>query len=219
MAAPTEAQVKQRIVGHMNKDHQDSVIRYAEYYGKASRFTSRNAVLQDVALDKLTIVTGGKTIIIPLDPPMQGLKDARERLVEMDKQALAGLNRSPITLKEYKFPKGFPVLVFVACLGTYLLYSRERNMLPGSWLHDMVLKHIPSFTSFALKMRNYIIWPMLVIHITEASIMMNTLKKYSVPLFSRIWWLWTVSCFIEGYDSFRRIRAYEKEKLGKSVQH
>jgi hypothetical protein len=157
-----------------------------------------------VKLDRLTIAAGGQTFVVPLDPPMSSLKDARERLVDMDKQSVAGLNRSPVTLKEYRPPKGFPAVLFAACLGTYLLHSRRENMLPGSLPYELILKHVPRFTEFALKTRDFVIWPMLGIHIFETSIMTSTLKKHSVPLFSRLWWMWTLSCFVEGIDSFRR---------------
>jgi hypothetical protein len=135
---------------------------------------------------------------------MSGFRDARERLVDMDKKTVIGLNRSRITLKEYRPPKGFPAVVFAVCLSTYILLSRKENTLPGSLLYDNVLKYIPRFAEFSHNTRDYVIWPMLVIHITEASIMTNTLKKHSVPLFSRLWWMWTVSSFVEGFDSFRR---------------
>lgn len=203
----------------MNKDHQDSVIRYAEYYGEASRFESRNATIKDISLEKLILAAGGKSLAIPLDPPMGSFIDARVRLVEMDKQAVAGLNRSRITLKEYRAPTGFPAVVFAVCLGTYILLSRKANMLPGSLLYDNILKYVPSFAHFSYTLRDYVIWPMLAIHITEAYIMTNTLKKHSVPLFSRLWWLWTTSCFIEGFNAFQRIGQYEKEKLEKQAQH
>lgn len=160
--------------------------------------------MKDVSLEKLTIDAGGQTLVIPLDPPMGSLRDARERLVDMDKQSVVGLNRSRVTLKEYRPPKGFPVLVFAACLGTYILHSRKENLLPGSLLYESVLKHFPRFAEFAYNTRDYVIWPMIAIHVTEASIMTGTLKKHSVPLFSRLWWLWTVSCFIEGMNSFQR---------------
>jgi hypothetical protein len=160
--------------------------------------------LSDVSLDSITIDAGGQTLVVPLDPSMSSLTDARVRLVEMDKQSVLGLNRSPVTLKEYRPPKGFPAIIFAAALGTYLLYSRRQNMEPGSLPYELVLKHVPRFNDFALKVRDLVIWPMLGIHLFEASIMSSTLKKYSVPLFSRVWWLWTISCFIEGINSFQR---------------
>lgn len=219
MAPPSDDAIKQRVIGHMNKDHQDSVIRYAEYYGKASRFASRNAMLKDISLEKLTVAAGGQTLVIPLDPPMSNLSEARVKLVDMDKQSVAGLNRSPVTLKEYRAPKGFPIVVFVACLGTYILLSSKANLLPGSLMYDNILGYLPRFAEFVYNVRDYVIWPMLAIHITEAYLMSGTLRKHSVPLFSRLWCLWMASCFIEGFDSFKRIWAYEKEKLAKQAQH
>lgn len=161
-------------------------------------------MIKDITLDKLTVNAGGESLVIPLDPPMNSFSDARVRLVEMDKQAIAGLGRSRITLKEYRPPKGFFTIVFAVCFGTYVLLSRKENMLPGSLLYESVLKYFPRFAEFSYGVRDYVIWPMLAIHITEAWIMSGTLKKHSVPLFSRLWWMWIVSCFIEGFNSFQR---------------
>lgn len=158
----------------------------------------------DISLDKLQVATGSQSYVIALDPPMKSLSDARGRLVELDKKAVSGLNRSSITLKEYRAPKGIFIGVFAVCLGTYILLSRKENMLPGSLLYESVLKYFPRFAEFTYNVRDYVLYPMIAIHLAEAYLMANTLKKHSVPLFSQLWLTWMASVFIEGFNAFQR---------------
>jgi hypothetical protein len=158
----------------------------------------------DISLGKLEVAAGSRNHVIALDPPMKSLSEARVRLVELDKKAVVGLDRSPITLKEYQAPKGIFVVVFAVCLGTYILLSRKGNMLPGSLLYESVLKYFPRFAEFAYNVRDYVICPMILIHLAEAYCMTNTLRKHSVPLFSRLWLTWMASVFIEGFNAFQR---------------
>ncbi|KAF2432048.1 hypothetical protein EJ08DRAFT_631244 [Tothia fuscella] len=216
----TDEAAKQRIIKHMNEDHHDSVVRYAEHYAQVSRFGSRNATVKDVSLDKLIINAGGSTHDIPLKPPMSSWREARERFVEMDQESIAGLDRSKITIGEYRAPRSiYHVVIFGLCLGTYLLLSREANVLPGSVLYELVFKHFPAFAEFVLRVRLWVLIPMVVIHLGEAYVMNGRLELHSVPLFSRIWWLWMVSSFIEGVGSFQRIDAIVKEKTAKQAKH
>jgi hypothetical protein len=181
------------------------VIRYAEHYSKLSRFTSRNATITDVSLDKLVLLASGSSHTIALDPPMKSYREARERLVEMDHETIAGLQRSKITVKEYRPPGNlYQIVIFGLCLGTYLLLVRASTVLPGSVPYKVLFKHIPAFAAFVLRVRLWVLIPMIAIHLGEVYIMLGRLEKHSVPLFSRLWWSWVGSCFIEGVGSFQR---------------
>lgn len=136
---------------------------------------------------------------------MESWRDARERLVKMDHEATAALPKSDITVKEYRPPKGFHAVVFVACLLTFTLYSRPQNCYPGSFVYDNVLKYVPAFARFSAKVRPWVLYPMLAVHIAEAVTMARTrLDKHTVPVLSRLWLTWTMSTFIEGVGSFHR---------------
>lgn len=173
------------------------VIRYAEHYGNASRYTSRNAKVEDITLDKLVLSAGGRTISIPLDPPLKSFSEARERVVKMDQDCIEALGRDSITIKEYRAPKGFEAVIFATCFSTYILLSRPENV-------SFVFQMIPDFAAFVLKIRLLVLFPMIAIHVFETSLMIRKLQRHSVPLFSKLWWAWTASCFIEGVGSFRR---------------
>jgi hypothetical protein len=180
-------------------------MRYLEYYAKVSRLRSSSAELKDVDLTKMTIVAGGRPYNVPFTPPLQSYQEVRERVVQMDQESIEGLGRSPVTIKEYLPPKKpAHVIIFAACLLTFLMYSRKEILLPGSAPYEAIFKHVPQFAEFAAKIRPYVLYPMLAIHTTEAFLMAMRLEKHSVPLFSRLWLTWVVSNFIEGFGAFQR---------------
>lgn len=225
MSSPDIDVAKQRIISHMNADHQDSVrvrrtregvstsiltdrlklIRYLEHYAKVSRLRSPSAELKDVDLTKMTISAGGRPYNIPFSPPLSSFKEVRERVVQMDQESIKALDRSPVTIKEYLPPKKpVHVITFTTCLLVFLMYSRKENLLPGSGPYETIFKHIPQFAAFSAKLRPLVLYPMLVIHVTETFFMTMKLEKHSVPLLSTVWWSWVLSNFIEGVGAFQR---------------
>lgn len=183
-------------------------MRYLEYYAKVPRMRSSSAELKDVDLTKMTIVAGGRPYNVPFTPPLSTYQEVRERVVQMDQESIKGLNRSPVTIKEYLPPKKpVHVITLVASFLTLLMYSRQENLFPGSAPYEAIFKHVPQFAEFAAKIRPYVLSLMLAIHGSEAILMTIRLEKHSVPLFSRLWWAWVVSNFIEGVGAFQRFVA------------
>lgn len=174
-----------------------------EFYKDLSSFAARDARLESMQLDSLAIRCGGKLYTIPLSPPLASLKEARERVVQMDQDAIRGLDRSEITVKEYRRPRGLHAVVFGLCLFTYIAFSRRQNVLPGSPIYDYLLKYSPGSGYFA-SIQPALITLMVGIHVAEAAVMVGRLRKHSVPLLSWLWWTWTISTFVEGYGAFQR---------------
>ncbi len=147
---------------------------------------------------------------------MKSWSEARERMVAMDQVALRGLGRSDITVKKYKRPKGFLAVVFVAAGCTIVCFSRRSNFLPGSRLYDSVLRHVPSFARFCYDIQPFLLYPVLAIHVSEAVWMETTrLEKHNVPRFSKLWWKWVLSTFVEGVGAFIRLDRIVKEETEK----
>ncbi|KAI9863716.1 MAG: hypothetical protein M1830_006148 [Pleopsidium flavum] len=216
MSFPTskDAEAHHRIITHMNKDHQDSLTRFLEHYAHLSSQSARTAKLADMTLNSLTITTHNRSRhVIPLNPPMKSWSEARERMVAMDQEALRGLGRSNITMKEYRRPRGFLAVVFVAAACTIVSFSRRSNFLPGSWLHGSVLRHVPRFARFCYDIQPFLLYPVLAIHVGEALWMERSrLEKHNVRRFSRLWWKWVLSTFVEGVGAFMRFDRVVKEE-------
>ena len=154
------------------------------------------------------------------DPPLGTWRQARDRLVQMDREATSGLQRSEITIKEYRSPAGFGLVVFGACFFTYVLLCRRGNFEEGSWIREYLLDYVPPFRDFAAKVRPIVFYPMVGIHLLEAYTMAKTrLSKHTVPLFSGLWWKWTLSTFVEGVGAFMRFVLSCPNLLVFSVTH
>ena len=209
--------IKGRIISHMNKDHQDSLVRYLEYFCGLSSFSARNACLDDVSLSALTMTANGNKYDVPIRPPMTDWSQVRPRVVAMDSEAVAGLGRSSITVKTYVKPYGFMLVIFIAAFLTFVNFSRRENFAPGSLLYDSILKYAPRFAKFCWTVQPLVIYPMILLHGWEASYMARSrLLKHNVPIGSRLWLTWVCSSFIEGYGSFVRFDAVvEEERLRK----
>ncbi|MGI0482928.1 DUF2470 domain-containing protein [Geminocystis sp. CENA526] len=80
--------ISDRICKHMNKDHQDAVKLYAQYYGKIDHLETATMISIDaqgmyIAVDNQE----EKPLRIEFDHTLNDAKDAHTTLVEMMKQA------------------------------------------------------------------------------------------------------------------------------------
>ena len=211
---------KQRIITHMNADHQDSLVRYLEHYCHLSSFSARNAKLEDISFASLTIASSQNTQhVISIEPPMVAWAEARERVVAMDAEAVKGLKRSNITMKKYKEPSGLMAVVFIAAAISFALFSKRSNLEPGSFLYNHVLWYAPGFAKWCYKIQPLLIFLMVTIHGGEAVYMVTgRLKKHSVPRFGMLWWKWMLSTYIEGVGAFVRFDRIIKEEEEKKLK-
>ena len=214
-----DTKVKRRIISHMNQSRRDTLSRYLEYYCLVSPAAIQEATLTDITLEYLILTSGGgrSRHYIPLDPPLDDWADARPRLTQMDQEALAGLGRSSITVDRYVPPRGFHLVVMVACICTFATLYTQRNFLPGSFLYDHLLHRVPFFAAFCRYIQPVLFPVMLAIHAAEAVWLdRSRLRKYNVPRLSRLWWVWIISNSIEGYGAYQRldrlVKGYEREK-------
>ena len=202
-----DARTKARIVNHMNKDHGASLSRYLEYYSRLPQEATQGATIEDVTFSYMILRTAASTRhLVPLDPPLRDWSEARPRLIKMDQDALEGLGRSDIVLDRYIAPRGFHAVVFVACVLTYAAFVRRAHFEPGSWLHDALLYDYPGFARFCRTIQPFLFPAMAAQHLSEAIWFARTrLHKYNVERFTRLWWVWMISIFIEGVGAMIRV--------------
>ena len=178
-------------------------------------FNSRNAQMTDITLTEMRFsCDGGQQPIITFDPPMKSLREARERLVQMDKDALQVLGRSDISITSYIPPyvKLGHLWNFTQCLVAYTLLPRPANFKPGSLLYETVLFRVPAFAEFVARISWIVFAIMLPIHLIETGIMSRNLAKHGSTFLDAVWWKWMGSCFVEGVTSFWRLDGLIEEK-------
>jgi hypothetical protein len=217
MATPDSSQDRQRIdriVQHLNKDHQESLSLYLQHYKKLSATTASNPLVRDISFDALTIQSKSGTYSIPFEPPMKSWADAREKTVEMDREARTGLGRSSIKITEYEPPKSpFHITVFGLCVFAFVIFVTRKSIVGGTWFYDKILPWFPGGPEWFLWIAKVIALPVLGIHLGEAYLLDRLrLRKHGVERGTALWYKWIASCFIEGFPCFQRIDATVKRK-------
>jgi putative heme iron utilization protein len=83
------AAVSDRICNHMNKDHADAVLLYAQFFGQATAATAAEMLSVDAEGFNLTAEVEGQPtpVRITFAQPVQEAKEVHHVLVDMMKQA------------------------------------------------------------------------------------------------------------------------------------
>jgi hypothetical protein len=207
--------MKQRIISHLNADHQISLSYYLRHYAHLSSRAARSPTLTDISLSSMTLVTpSGKTHTIPLNPPMKSFAEARQRTVDMDRESRAALNISNIRITSYEPPRSPQhVIVFGLCVMTFTFFATRHKIVPGTWFYDNVLPWFPGGPESFLSTVKRIFAPVVAIHAFEAYWLDRTrLRRYGVERGSVLWWKWIVNNFIEGFGCMQRIDRMVKRK-------
>ncbi|KAG8738731.1 hypothetical protein FRC10_006566 [Ceratobasidium sp. 414] len=137
---------KDRIIRHMNVDHRDSLANYLQYYVKTSPSEAATAELVDINTGGMTITRiiepngPPRPIVIPIDPPMNSLNQARERLIAMAFESLEGLGLSRWKVDTYPTPTlgGF-IHMAVTCILVVLLLFPDQTLRPGAKARQFLL--------------------------------------------------------------------------------
>lgn len=222
--ASKEAEAKDRIIKHLNADHQRSLSYYLQHYNSLSSWEASAPTLTDVTFNALTFrLSSGNTSTIPLYPPMTSWSEARIRTVEMDRTSRDALGVSSIQITEYEPPTSIiHVTIFALCALTFVIFTTQQWIVPGTFVYDTLLPWFPGGPKWFLGISKTIALPVLGIHLFEAYLLdTKRLWKYGVERGSGLWWKWIGSCFIEGFACFQRIDATvkRKEKEAEKAKH
>ena len=208
-----EIAIRTRITTHLNTSHRDSLFLFLRHYCNvpAHSTTPHSTTLETLKQDSLILTSQGKRYYVPLQPPLSSLTSSaatRQRLKEMHNDCLRGLDLSDGRITTYRPPDTLIKRInFLAVVLTMLSFSRRANFLPGSLFYETSrLSFVPNFAWFCSTVQPWLITAMLGIHVSEAVWMARTrLRRHGVERWSRLWWVWVGTCFIEGVGSFQRI--------------
>lgn len=208
---------KEFVIKHMNADHQESLQVYLQAFCAISAREARNPRLEDLELSHLVVSANATRYIVPFDPPMKDFNEARGRLVALHKESLKRLGRSDITVTEYRGPRGFQTVILGLCIFTYISCYKRSNLLPGAFVYENLgFKLVPNFAHFVYNIQPYLFPGVVACHIFETiGLAILRLKPHGVPALSGLWWAWVVSCLLEGFGSWARIKDIVEEKRAK----
>lgn len=140
------AMIKDRIIRHMNADHQDSLSFYLRYYTKAKPSEAATAQLVDINTAAMTITRvtepngPPRPVVVAIDPPMKSLSEARERLVAMSFESLEGLGMSRWKFEKYPLPTLTGLIyAMVSCTLLAMLMFPDQTLPPGAEARQLFL--------------------------------------------------------------------------------
>ena len=166
--------------------------------------------MTDVDLNGMIFQASGERHLVPFDPPLKSYRDARERVVEMDRRCVESLGRSDITVKTFSPPYGPYIIDFLVCAATFLGYSQRWWFAHGQ-IVDQILGS--GFANFSYTIQPFVFWGMVLIHGTELAFFIpNYLLKHSVSPRTSVFWLWVATTFIEGQFAFWRFKGGVERK-------
>jgi putative heme iron utilization protein len=89
MADPITPAISDRICKHMNDDHADAVLMYAQIYGKSpTAETATIGSIDPLGMDVTAQVDGAPVNLrIPFDKELQDSEDAHQTLIKMIREA------------------------------------------------------------------------------------------------------------------------------------
>jgi len=83
--------ISDRICKHMNDDHADAVLLYAQFFGENPQATAAELISIDNAGMEIMCLTGGQetSVRVEFDHALESAEDAHQTLITMVKQAKA----------------------------------------------------------------------------------------------------------------------------------
>lgn len=198
-----------RIMSHMNKDHSLSIEDYLVVYGKVPLSNKiSNIKMTEITLDHMTIsfkhedIEFDVTKLIPFEPPLENLSQARTKLVEMAKFASAKRGLSHFQIKDYRYPGVLGWLLILLIHLPIICYT-----FPSLLKLNVVTSILPeSLLNYLQQNALHVFFLTIFIHVGEANtILKPKLNKYRVPTEFKVEWY--LSVVIEGFPAIRRLNA------------
>jgi len=172
--------------------------------------------MTDISLTEMKFSCNGQQHIIAFDPPMKSLRDARERVVQLDKEALEILGRSDVSVDKYVPPtiKIGHLWNFTQCILAYTLLPFPSLWQPGSLIYDSILYRLPALANIMAVWGWYIVVVIMIpIHSVEAGITARRLRvKHGLTPLDAVWWAWVGSTFVEGVTAKWRLDGLVAQK-------
>lgn len=225
-------EIKQRIIKHMNKDHQLAVIDYVVVYGniKASDIIKPSVHMVDVNETKLVIVydttksKSPQTLSIdwesatePENKKVTSLKDVKGKLVSMAKYAAAKQGYSHQQISKVLYPR--QAIVWYLIFGFLSLGMYDMQSLKESFEVDPIASKLITFLPtaafkglrFVEKHIALIFYSLYAVHLGEILLLIIPMTiKYRLPTSKKI--IWCFMTFFEGVFSYTRFKTLVDDK-------
>ncbi|ETI20677.1 hypothetical protein G647_07019 [Cladophialophora carrionii CBS 160.54] len=221
---PDAAAMKNRILTHMNADHQLSLRLYLQHYSHVPSSGTSSAKMLDISTEHMLVESSYGRHVIPFEPPMKSLMEARERLVNMHVLCLEKLDVSDVVVKNYVPPdRVWQWMLSGLCLLILSTFPFRSSLRPES---GSVIAKIwslggaaPWLARLSHTLSPLVLTTVIVLHAGEAVWFINRrLNRHWVETGTAVWWCWVLDCLLEGGGCLTRfdrvVKRMEAEKKG-----
>lgn len=190
------------IISHMNKDHKVSLYDYLANYAniKLSLENPLHCVeLVDVKLEKLTLNYSQsgtlKSVVIPVEPPMKNLAEARFRLISMSFNSADAVGKSPYRITKFVTPEStLKVVVF-------LVTSVLIGLISVTKLTSLLEKRVSAISPKLYRFMQNLFYPVMAINAAEYFLMVSRLLSFHrAPM--RLYVLYFITTIAGGASSW-----------------
>lgn len=191
------------ILHHMNNDHADSLLAYAQHYGKLSNIQSArltNITLYGITLECTTNNQTNRSIDIPFTAPLQSTGEYKDELIRMSNHALHALKNTEHNTKYHRYYQLPNIPLSLAVLtGLYLCYhAGYSNQMPHPVLQPIKQYALHIFKSDGMIRTIFI--SAVVAHMVESIVAYVQLNKLGIND-RLIRMVWLIQTFMLGYPS------------------
>ncbi|KAK6465674.1 hypothetical protein DFJ63DRAFT_27951 [Scheffersomyces coipomensis] len=215
----------QRIISHMNADHQLALIDYIVVYGGAEIGLFQESSVKLVKLDEKSFtieysLNTGEIVQYSLDwndasesqhLKVESFKDIKDKLISMAKYAAAKQGYSAHRITKILLPDNiFGYGMYVTVI-TLFLNTVDPNLIPkylgNDFIYGQIVKYIPTFVK---KNIPFIFYLVTLIHVFEVMfVLVPKLKKYRVSTVQSFGWI--VMNMFEGFNVYFRFNTLTKD--------
>jgi hypothetical protein len=202
----------------MNANHAREMSRFLRHHSGLNASSAQSPTMRDVSHSGMLIHAprdgdGGRDHSVPFSPPLASWDEIRPRLGAMGEASREALGLSDLYITEYIPPRGFDCVVFGSVLFYFCCALSLPWIKPGTQLWEMIGKVFPGGTVWFRWLVKTIVVPVLGIHVTEIVLLDRwKMQRHGVPRWSRIWWQWELTCFMDGICTWWRIAALLERK-------
>lgn len=232
LSDPKIQAMKTRVQTHMTADHADSLALFLNHYCKVPiplhpTPPVGTLKLDDIALDHMVITHPTGRNLVQITPPMNHLGESRERLVTMHNECLQALDLAPFKVEKFVAPsklwQWITHVICALCFLTYGLYPAAAFLPEADTLASRIWSVgglAPGLARFTSYVKDAVLVGMLAIHLGEAVWFSRTrLRRYWVPRFSAVWWMWTTAVFNGGVAAVFRFDEMVEAERAKGGKH
>lgn len=229
-APPAQDAVKARIMGHMNKDHSLSLFDYLNYYLHRDfdpDHPQSHVEMVDITNTSVTLKYSHKdspneqVAIIPINPPMDSLRDARGALVDMAREAATARGFATHRISEFVAPWAsksalHDILVFATVLVAIVPPLRSAVFGSIGGLLGIPADGGPFFGGIVSFLEKFPLLPAIITYVGHTAeaffILKPQVTKYRVPYPQRTYWY--LANFFEGFPALQRFNRLVRKVEG-----